>query len=130
MHMGLVKRIFGEDAPPRAKQLHKGDYLDLGELAADTAGAAGASAWVRVCEIHRIEDLKEFSSMLFDGNILLLDFRPVSSDEITLRRITNELRRLTSDVNGDIAGIAEHLVIVTPAGMKVDRRKLRAAPTN
>lgn len=128
--MGLVKRIFGEDSPARAKHVHKGDYLDLGELAAESAGAGGASSWVRVAEIHRLEDLKEFTGMLYEGTVLLLDFKPIMGDEITLRRITNELRRIASDINGDVAGIAESMVMVTPAGMKVDRRKLRATPTN
>lgn len=127
--MGLVKRIFGEDTPARAKHLHKGDYLDLGELS-ETGIAGAASSWVRVAEIHRLEDLKEFTGMLYEGTVLVLDFKAISGDEIALRRVTNELRRIAQDVNGDVAGIAESLVLVTPAGMKVDRRKLRATPTN
>lgn len=127
--MGLVKRIFGEDTPARAKHLHKGDYLDLGELTSESVSGE-ASTWVRVAEIHRLEDLKDFSAMLYEGNVLIFDFRAIAGDEILLRRVTNELRRLAQDVNGDVAGIAESLVLVTPAGMKVDRRKLRATPTN
>jgi SepF-like predicted cell division protein (DUF552 family) len=125
MHtMGFVKRIFGEEPAPKR---NPNDYIDLTEYAVPENGAGAANSYVRVAEIHRIEDIREFSTYVFDGNILILDFKPVMGDEILLRRVTNELRKLAQDVGGDIAGLGEHSIILTPAGVKIDRRKLKVA---
>jgi len=122
--MGLLKRIMGDDAPPKR---NPSDYIDLTEYAVPENGAGGANTYVRVAEIHKLEDVRELASYVYDGNILILDFKAVSGDEILLRRVTNELRRLAQDVNGDVAGIADHSIILTPGGVKVDRRKLKVA---
>ncbi|MHB8586170.1 MAG: cell division protein SepF [Thermoplasmatota archaeon] len=123
--MSIVKKIFGEPAP--SKHLHKGDYLDLGEIAQESPSDGAATSWLRVVEVRKVEDLKEFAGFLFEGNVLLVDVKAVAQDEIAMKRITNELRKVAVDVNGDLAGIAEGLIAVTPAGVKVDRRKMRAA---
>lgn len=126
--MGLVKKIFGEEKPTRhAKGIGANDYLDLGEIAEQGGFAEdAASTLVKVGEIHRYEDLQSFSSYVYEGNMLILDFGPVSSDEFQLKRITSELRKLAADVGGDIAGIGDHTILLTPTGVKVDRRKVRA----
>lgn len=125
--MSFMKRILGEDASHKTRGLAKGDYLDLGEFAASNADTP-ASSYIHVAEIHKVEDLKEFTTLVFEGHVLLVDIRPIMGDEITLRRVTNELRRVATDIGGDLAGVAEHILALTPAGMRVDRRKLRATP--
>jgi SepF-like predicted cell division protein (DUF552 family) len=44
-----------------------------------------------------------------------------------LERSTNELKRVVKDINGDIAGLGRNWLIVTPNGIKIDRRKIRGA---
>ena len=41
------------------------------------------------------------------------------------QRITNDLKKLTDEINGDIAGIGKNLMIVSPSDVKIDRHKLR-----
>ena len=129
MHsMGLVKRFFGETTEKRTAN----DYIDLSEYSTPgetgaTAAPGAASTYIRVAEIHRYDDVKEFAGYVYDGNILIIDFKPIAGDEIMLKRVTNDLRKLASDVGGDIAGLGEASIILTPAGVKVDRRKLRTA---
>ncbi len=124
--MGLVSKLFGEDASNSRRHAHATtDYIDLSDYASSERMADGAaSTYVRVAELRALDDLKHFSSYLYDGNMLILDFRPVMGDEITLRRLTNELRKIAQDVGGDIAGLGEHHIILTPTGVKVDRRKV------
>ena len=50
---------------------------------------------------------------------------PISDEEVILKRITNELKKMTGDIGGDIAGIGNNLMIISPTGVKIDRRKLR-----
>ena len=52
-------------------------------------------------------------------------FSPISEEEVILKRITNDLKKMTNDIGGDIAGIGNNLMIISPSGVKIDRRKLR-----
>lgn len=119
--MGIVNKIFGEKG--------SGDvdaYIDL-EKYVESAGdqTKGARMFVRVGEIQRYEDLKEFTDYVYGGNVLILDFSPIAEEEVILKRITSDLKKLAKEVNGDIAGIGNNLMIIAPSDVKVERRKLR-----
>lgn len=121
--MGLVSRWLGNEP----EKMTGSDFIDLSDYAApEHDGDGAASTYVRFAEISKIEDLADFSRYVYDGNILILDFKKIAGEEIVLKRITNELRKLAQDVSGDIAGLGDSTIIVTPTGVKVDRRKLRA----
>lgn len=119
--MGIVNKIFREK-----KESNVDGYVDL-EKYVDRTGdqTGGANMYVRVGEIQRYEDLKEFTDYVYGGNVLLLDFSPIADEEVILKRITNDLKKLASEINGDIAGIGNNLMIVSPGDVKIDRRKLR-----
>ena len=119
--MGIVNKIFGEKSTIDAE-----GYIDL-EKYVETTGPSltGAKMNVRVGEIQRYEDLKEFTDYVYGGNVLILDFSPIADEEVILKRITNDLKKLTKEINGDIAGIGNNLMIVAPSDVKVERRKLR-----
>ncbi len=125
--MGL-KSLF---AKPQATEPAKpatpsADYIDL---EAYTAGSElfdqTASMMVRVAEINKYDDLREMANYVYQGNLLLLDFSSIAQDEIVLRRVTSDLKKLVADINGDIAGLGKTMMIVAPTGVKIDRRKMR-----
>jgi SepF-like predicted cell division protein (DUF552 family) len=119
--MGRASKIFGEK-----KTDLSGGYVDLEKYAdAQKGGASAAKMYIRVGEIQRYEDLKQFTDYVYGGNVLILDFTPIAEEEVILKRITNDLKKLTSDIGGDIAGIGNNLMIISPADVKIDRRKLR-----
>jgi SepF-like predicted cell division protein (DUF552 family) len=118
--MGIVNKILGEK-----KTGDVGGYIDLEKYVESTGGAAGAKMFVRVGEIQRYEDLKEFTDYVYGGNVLILDFSPIAEEEVILKRITNDLKKLSQEINGDIAGIGNNLMIIAPSDVKVERRKLR-----
>lgn len=101
-------------------------YVDL-EKYVDSTGShgAGAKMFVRVGEIQRYEDLKEFADYVYGGNVLILDFSPIADEEVILKRITNELKKLADEVNGDVAGIGNNMMIISPSAVKIERRKMR-----
>lgn len=119
--MKIIDKIFGE------KDI--GDvegYVDLEKYTESTGDhTQGAKMFVRVGEIQRYEDLKEFADYVYGGNVLILDFSQIADEEVILKRITNDLKKLANEINGDIAGIGNNLMIVSPADVKVERRKLR-----
>jgi uncharacterized protein len=119
--MGLA-RLFG------SKRRAENDYIDLAEYTQENgAHTDSASAYVRVAEISRLEDVRAFSDFIYKGNILILDFSGIADNEVLLRRVTTELKTVATDCGGDIAGFGKNMLIVTPTGIKVERQKLRVA---
>ena len=127
--MSIVKKLFGEDngnGRSKAAGAHDRDYIDLSDYAATetTSGEPAASTYVKFAKVRALDDLKHFASIVYDGNMLVLDIKAVQSDEILLRRLSNELRKLASDTGGDIAGLGDSHILLTPTGIKVDRRQI------
>ena len=120
--MGMFNKIFGDK-----KSGEVGGYVDLEKYVESSDVNAPAKMHVRVGEIHRYEDLKDFTDYVYGGNVLILDFSPIAEEEVILKRITKELKKMTQEINGDIAGIGNNLMIVSPAEVKVERRKLRGS---
>lgn len=119
--MGIVNKIFGDKKTGNVK-----GYVDLEKYVYSSGDqTAPAKMHVRVGEIQRYEDLKEFTDYIYGGNLLILDFSPIADEEVILKRITADLKKLTGEINGDIAGIGNNLMIVSPSDVKIERRKLR-----
>ena len=118
--MGIVNKILGEK-----KTSDVGGYVDLEKYVESAGGSIGAKMYVRVGEIQRYEDLKEFTDYVYGGNVLILDFSQIAEEEVILKRITADLKKLSQEINGDIAGIGNNLMIIAPSDVKVERRKLR-----
>ncbi len=122
----VVKRPFKKfksEAPPGEPE----KYIDLGEMfmEGDDIASFPAKMNIKVAELHRYEDLGDLTSYVYGGNILILDFTPIAKDNLALRRITNELRAVSRDVGGDLAGVSKNLLIITPEGVKIDRTKIK-----
>jgi uncharacterized protein len=119
--MGIVNKILGDKKSSDMKD----GYVDLEKYVESAEGTMPAKMHVRIGEIQRYEDLKEFTDYIYGGNVLILDFSAIAEEEVILKRITNDLKKLAGEINGDIAGIGNNLMIVSPSGVKIDRRKLR-----
>jgi len=118
--MGIASKIFGEKKSGDVE-----GYVDLEKYVESTGGTGSAKMYVRVGEIQRYEDLKDFTDYVYGGNVLILDFTPIAEEEVILKRITNDLKKLAGEINGDIAGIGNNLMIISPSDVKIERRKLR-----
>ena len=124
--MGIFSRLTGEESSSARKSPAPQDYIDLSDYAAsEKTGEGAASTYVRFAELRALDDLKHFSAYVYDGNMLILDFKAVQGDEVTLRRLTNELRKIAQDTGGDISGLGDHHILLTPTGVKVDRRTVK-----
>ncbi len=126
MHMGLFSRL----KDPKHQSSSNQDYIDLEEYAAEAGLDQNAldsdTTYVRVAEIRKYDELRELANYVYQGNMLILDFSPLKDEEIILRRVTGELKRLVSDIDGDIAGLGSNTLLVTPTSMRIDRTKYRA----
>ena len=123
--MGLFSKLKDPKATPRTT----GEYIDLEEYVTETGAhldaAREGTMFVRVAEIHKYDELRELANYVYKGNMLFLDFGPISQDEVILKRVTGELKKLVADIGGDIAGLGKTTLIITPTGVKIDRTKVR-----
>jgi uncharacterized protein len=126
MHMGLFSRL----KDPRNGAATTGDYIDLEEYAAEAGMEGGANdpdaMYVRVAEIRKYDELRELAAYVYKGNMLILDFAPIQNEEIILKRVTGELKKLVADIGGDIAGLGKTTLLITPTSVRIDRTKYRA----
>jgi SepF-like predicted cell division protein (DUF552 family) len=118
---GILRRHHGSDT------LEEGTFIDLGamEFEDEAEGLAGAKAAVRMAEILRYEDLHNISKLAYQGDIVILDYTSIANDPVSVRRMSLELKNIAKDTKGDVAGIAKNLLALTPAGIRIDRNKIR-----
>jgi hypothetical protein len=122
MGKGLLRKLKEEQQPQHTEQ-----YIDLGALEASGEMKGGSGPELKVAEIHKYEDLQGLVTMVYNGDVVLIDYSPIASDELLLRRITNELKYVITDTNGDVAALKKNLLVVTPNGMKIDRKIIRGS---
>ncbi|MBN1281226.1 MAG: cell division protein SepF [Candidatus Thermoplasmatota archaeon] len=119
--MGITSKIFGEKRTGPTE-----GYIDLEKYTdAQAGGAPAARMYVAIGEIQKYEELKKLTDYVYGGNVLILDFTAIADQEVLLKRVTNELKRATDDIGGDVAGIGNNLMIISPNGVKVERRKIK-----
>jgi uncharacterized protein len=118
---GILRRHHGADT------LEEGSFLDLGTMQfEDEAGAlAGNRGAVRMAEILRFEDLHQVTKLAYGGDIVILDYTSIANDQVAVKRMSIDLKNVAKDTGGDVAGIAKNLLAITPAGIRIDRQKLR-----
>lgn len=120
--MGIIRRLMGEE--PRGSGP---EFVDLTEYSVEATAAQPASCLVKVAEVTRTEDVADLADEVYAGHILLVDVKALAKDEFQYRRVSAELKRIAADVGGDVAGVAEDFLCVTPRGIKVERQKIRVA---
>ena len=94
-------------------------YIDLGAMVfEDEAMEAYAGTTFKVAEIYRYEDIKNIIKHLYDGHSILIDFTSLANDDLAMKRISTELSSVAEDINGDLAGIGNNLLLATAKGIR------------
>ncbi|MFO8050549.1 MAG: cell division protein SepF [Thermoplasmatota archaeon] len=103
-------------------------YIDLGVLKGRSPGLSKGEEGgpsVKFADIDGYRQIPELSNFVYEGNILVLDFTPIANDDLELKRTITELKRVVEDISGDIAGIAQNMLIITPKGIGIDKKKMK-----
>ena len=101
------------------------EYVEL-----DTSGNVDKSkVLVRTFTIEDFQDVKAILDVLREGStIALVNIRPLKDkDQIELKRAVNKLKKTTDAIGGDIAGLGDDYVIVTPSFAKVFKSRPQSA---
>jgi len=81
-----------------------------------------AKMYVRIITLHEYGDVERAQNELREGNIVWLRIKPLKEkDMIELRRAIDKIKKTVNAINGDIAGVDEDYVILTPEGVKISR---------
>jgi len=120
--MGFMEKLLGK---PDKVPVEQYEELNLSEYEAEISDQA--DMFVRVAEITGINELSEVRRQIYEGNVVVADVAFLKHDKLTLDRILKDLRQLAEDVNGDVVGLGEEYVVITPTGVKVDRNKIRGS---
>lgn len=83
-----------------------------------------AETYIRVAELTNLNELTALKKEIYDGNIVMIDISNIKVDKLMLDRALKDLKDVVMDVHGDIAGIKDDQVLVTPTGIKIDRSKI------
>ncbi|MBC7114392.1 MAG: cell division protein SepF [Archaeoglobi archaeon] len=119
---GIIDRLFGGGAKPRGSEEEYVE-LDLSEYE-KMLDVEVANLYVKVAEIANLNELQEVKKEIYNGNIVITDLSLMKRDRGMMERAIRELKQVAEDIHGDIAGISEELIITTPTGVKIDRRKI------
>jgi len=104
------------------------EYIDLSEMVfEDEPGAPGAEGQclVHVAELNKFEDLSGLLDYVYNGDIMIIDYGSIAGDDLTLSRVSAEIKNAVKDMGGDVAGIGKEMMMITPAGIRISRSKLR-----
>jgi len=116
-----------EDEYPEDDYRDRRGYIDLGLLKGrePAPGQQGKGPFIKFADIDGYRQIPELSNLVYEGNILVLDFTPIANDDLELKRTITELKRVVEDIQGDIAGISQNLLIVAPKGFFIDKKKMK-----
>jgi SepF-like predicted cell division protein (DUF552 family) len=120
--MVLIFKLFKKENKADVEEYEE---LDLSEYEA-VIESEGVT-YIKVAEVTGINEVPEIRRQVYEGNIVIADIAFIKHDKWTYERVIKDLKQLAQDVKGDIVGLGEDYIIVTPTGILVDRVKIRGS---
>jgi|TARA_Y100000310_G_C20702729_1_gene831532 SepF-like predicted cell division protein (DUF552 family) len=113
----ILKPSVGARAPTHVSREPK--YLELDWK----SGKADAAHVLRVLSLNDFTDVEGVLDHLRDrSNVVILKVKPsLVSEKMELKRALKRIQRTASAIGGDIAGIKEDIIVITPPSMKIAR---------
>jgi SepF-like predicted cell division protein (DUF552 family) len=97
------------------------DYLELGE-SGDFVQFDTPSRYIKVTKLKGFADIDVSARELSEGNIVIVDIQPLADRSTKeLKHAIDELKDICLSMGGDIAGITEYHLIMTPPNVKIER---------
>ena len=86
-------------SPPQMRRIPTEQFFDLRNWSADNAEDYGgkASMTVHTMLLSKPEQVNQITTELHDGNIILIDFTPLTSDQESLHKIIAEQSEVRED---------------------------------
>ncbi|MFQ6088815.1 MAG: cell division protein SepF [Candidatus Methanofastidiosia archaeon] len=80
--------------------------------------------YVKPMKLRALADVQKINKELNDGNIVLGDITPLlNRDPVELKRTVDQIKGICRGIGGDIIGIGESKILVTPTNIKIYKKK-------
>ena len=121
--MGFLDRVFTS----QTEQVDVEEFLNNMDVE-EEAAYEDADAYVKPMTLRGSEDLASVEHELKEGNLVLLNIEDAQKrNPKGVRDAVISIKDLVSRIDGDIAGIAQGRILITPARVKIMKRKVPAA---
>ena len=111
----VLEKLFGRGF----KEIGEEEFIEL-----DTTGMEKPSGKIPI-KVDKLEDFSDsdrIQKIIRDGSIVLVKIKALRGKDISeLKRAIDKLRKTCIAVNGDIAGIDEDWIVLTPSYAHVAR---------
>ncbi len=109
----VIKKLLGDSKVGDVEEIVELESIELKQ---------DAKMYVRIITLHEYGDVERAQNELREGNIVWLRIKPLKEkDMIELKRAIDKLKKTIHAINGDIAGVDEDYVILTPEGIRISR---------
>lgn len=110
----MALKLFGKKVTGEEEEV---EYIEVNS-AADSRGPMQ----IRVETLNSFADTDKVQAGLRDGNIIWVKIKPLKEKDMTeLKRAVDRLRKTSIAVEGDIAGVDEDYLVLTPKGVTIHR---------
>lgn len=115
---GLIQKLTQKKMP---KVVNLDDYVEL-EIPGGYQLEERTIRYIKVRKLRNFSDIDIATQDLSTGNVVILDIKPLAEKNINeLKLAIDEIKEIVKSMNGDIAGLSEYLLILTPSSIKIDR---------
>ncbi len=84
-----------------------------------------ADFYVKPIALQSDADLKIVEEELNNKNLVLLNITPIARNPTKLKTAVDQLRKFTQSINGDVARIDEDKILITPANVKIVKKRTK-----
>ena len=112
--------VFGKlrDMMPKKKEKSSEEYMELGEDSVHSDGKIG----VRIETLAGYNDTDRVQQLVREGNVVFLRIRDLRAKDIAeLKKSVDKLRKTCTAMNGDMVGVDEDFLVITPQYAQIYR---------
>lgn len=119
--MGIIEKL--SSLLGLGKEMDLETYMSSDELEGVDVLYKGASQYVKPIALQSEGDVSVVENELSRGNIILLNVSPIAKQTTRVKNVTGGLKAYVMKIDGDIARIGETLILLTPKGTKIIKKR-------
>ncbi len=124
--MGVFDKMGQASGVASSKELNIEQYMNSAEMDDVDMMHEPADMYVKPVSISSEDEIKLIEDELSKKNILLLSIEELAKRPTTRNNVITALKDYASKINGDIAQIDDTRILITPAKVKIIKRKKAA----
>ncbi len=114
----VLNALFGKNT---REDLEEGDYIELDATALESGSG---KIPIKIEKLEEFSDSDRIQKEVREGAIVLVKIKALKDKDISeLKRVIDKLRKTCIAINGDIAGIDEDWICLTPSFAHIAREK-------